>query len=143
VLTVPASAPEGGVPGRDRVKSLFDAHFLPDGTRFSDRLARSFGEQRAQDFTRCLRTALVERMHTPRLRNIELRGQGSAKDQLEPAGRSLQSGARHPKVHGSVFERRAPGHGRQDHLVFRTCSVVIGSLERICRAIAAECRCAV
>jgi hypothetical protein len=84
VLTVPTSAPEGGVPGRDRVKSLFDAHFLPDGTRFSDRLARSFGEQRAHDFTQCLQTALVERMHTPRLRSLELRGQGSAKEQLEP-----------------------------------------------------------
>ncbi len=72
------------MPGRDRVKSLFDVHFLPDGTRFGDRLARSFGEQRAQDFTRCLQTALVEQMHTPRLRNLELPGQGSAKDQLEP-----------------------------------------------------------
>jgi hypothetical protein len=84
VLTAPASQPEGGVPGRDRVKSLFDAHFLPDGTRFSDRLARSFGEQRAQDFTRCLQTALVERMHTPRLQSLDLRGKGSPEDHLEP-----------------------------------------------------------
>jgi hypothetical protein len=84
VLTVPTSASEGGVAGRDRLKSLFDASFLPEGLRFSDRFARSFGEQRAQDFTRCLRTALVERMHTPGLRDIELRAQGSAKDQLEP-----------------------------------------------------------
>jgi hypothetical protein len=84
VLTVPTSAPEGGVAGRDRVKSLFDAHFRPEGTSFSDRLARSFGEQRAHEFTRCLQAALVERMHTPRLRDIELRRQGSAKDQIEP-----------------------------------------------------------
>lgn len=84
VLTVPTAAPEGGVAGRDRLKSLFDASFLPEGLRFSDRFARSFGEQRAREFTRCLRTALVERMHTPGLRDIELRAQGSAKDQLEP-----------------------------------------------------------
>lgn len=84
VLAVPASAPEGGVAGRDRVKSLFDASFLPEGPRFSDRLARSFGEQRARDFTQCLRTALIERMHTPGLRDMELRRQGSAEDQLDP-----------------------------------------------------------
>ena len=70
--------------GRDRVKSLFDASFLPEGLRFSDRLIRSFGEQRAQDFTRCLTTALVERMRMPRLRNIELQAQGNDKEQIEP-----------------------------------------------------------
>jgi hypothetical protein len=84
VLSVPVAGSDGSVSGRDRMKSLFDAQFLPDGTRFGDRLARSFGEQRARDFTRCLRTALVDRMQTPRLRDIELRAQGSATDQIDP-----------------------------------------------------------
>lgn len=82
ILSVPQSLTEGAVPKRDRLKSLFDARHLPLGTAFSDRLATMFGEERARAFAMCLRRALVELMHTPRLRHIELRGSGGANSQM-------------------------------------------------------------
>jgi hypothetical protein len=81
LLTSPQSVTESPVPKRDRLKSLFDPRHLPSGTAFSDQLAAMFGDDRARAFASCLRTALVDRMHTPRLRNIELRGQGGARNQ--------------------------------------------------------------
>ncbi len=82
VLSVPQSLTEGAVPKRDRMKSLFDARHLPLGTAFSDRLATIFGEDRARAFAKCLKRALIDHMHTPQLRNIELRGQGGASSQI-------------------------------------------------------------
>lgn len=82
ILSVPQSLTEGAVPKRDRMKSLFDARHLPLGTAFSDRLATMFGEARARAFAKCLKQALIEHMHTPRLGNIELRGQGGANSQI-------------------------------------------------------------
>jgi AAA domain, putative AbiEii toxin, Type IV TA system len=82
ILSAPQSLTEGAVPKRDRMKSLFDARHLPLGTAFSDRLATMFGEDRARAFAKCLRDALVDHMHTPRLSHIELRGQGGASSQI-------------------------------------------------------------
>lgn len=82
VLSVPQSLTEGAVPKRDRMKSLFDARHLPLGTAFSDRLATIFGEDRARAFAKCLKKALIDHMHTPQLRNIELRGSGGANSQI-------------------------------------------------------------
>lgn len=82
ILSAPQSITEGSVPKRDRMKSLFDARHLPLGTAFSDRLATMFGEDRARAFARCLRTALVDHMQTPRLGHVELRGHGGANSQI-------------------------------------------------------------
>lgn len=82
ILSAPQPITEGAVPKRDRLKSLFDARHLPLGTAFSDRLATMFDERLARDFARCLRTALVDHMDTPRLNHIELRGQGGANSQI-------------------------------------------------------------
>ena len=82
ILSVPQSLTEGAVPKRDRMKSLFDARHLPLGTAFSDRLGTMFGDNRARAFAKCLKEALIEHMHTPRLGNIELRGQGGANSQI-------------------------------------------------------------
>jgi hypothetical protein len=82
ILSVPQSLTEGTVPKRDRLKSLFDARYLPLGTAFSDRLAAMFGEDRARAFAGLLRSALIEFMHTPGLSTIELRGRGGANNQI-------------------------------------------------------------
>jgi len=82
VLSVPMPLTEGGVPKKDRLRSLFDPLHLPLGTRFSDTLATSFGGDRAREYAKCLRSALVTRLHTPRLDNIELRGKGGAHNQV-------------------------------------------------------------
>ena len=82
VLARPTASVNEGVPPRDRLRSLFDASFLPLGTGFSDQLALTADEDRARAFAACLREALVERMHTPRLNNIELRGKGGANSQM-------------------------------------------------------------
>jgi AAA domain, putative AbiEii toxin, Type IV TA system len=82
VLSVPMPLTEGSVPKKDRLRSLFDPRHLPLGTRFSDALAANFGEDRARAYAKCLRSALVTRLHTPRLENIELRGKGGANNQV-------------------------------------------------------------
>jgi hypothetical protein len=81
MLSVPQPLTEGAVPKRDRLKSLFDPRHLPLGTGFSDQLAAMFGDDRARRFAALLREALVERMRTPRLSHIELRGKGGASNQ--------------------------------------------------------------
>ncbi len=82
VLARPTASLSEGVPPRDRLRSLFDVLWFPPGTRFSDQLALTAGEDRARAFAACLRKALVERMHTPRLNHIELRGKGGANSQI-------------------------------------------------------------
>jgi len=82
VLSAPQSLTEGPVPKKDRLRSLFDQRHLPLGTAFSDRLAAMFGDDRARAFAKCIKKALIERMHTPKLRNIELRGKGGANNQM-------------------------------------------------------------
>jgi len=82
VLNAPGGATEGGVPKRDRLRSLFDATHSPLGTGFSDRLALTSGDDRARAFALCLKKALIERMEVPKLRHIELRGQGGANNRL-------------------------------------------------------------
>ncbi len=82
IVAAPLAAFEGEPPGRAQLRSLFDPRHLPRGTGFSDTLAAQFGEDRARAFARCLRTALVDRMHTPKLNTIELRGRGGANNQI-------------------------------------------------------------
>jgi hypothetical protein len=45
-------------------------------------MAAMFGDDRARAFAKCIKIALVERMHTPKLRHIELRGKGGANNQI-------------------------------------------------------------
>lgn len=82
VLSVPMSLTEGPVPKKDRLRSLFDPRHLPLGTGFSDTLATNFGDDRARAYAKCLRSALVTRLRTPRLDNIELRGKGGANNHV-------------------------------------------------------------
>jgi hypothetical protein len=75
---------EGGVPKRDRLKSLFDPRHLPLGIAFADRLAAAFGEGRARAFSQCLSSALVERMKVPGLSNLELRDRSDGSHPTSP-----------------------------------------------------------
>ncbi len=79
MLLKPQAGLEGDVPKRDRMKSLFDPRHLPLGTGFSDRFAQMYDDDRARAFAVRLREALVDRMATPRLDHIELRGKGGAR----------------------------------------------------------------